>query len=95
MFPPKQIVVDVREFNSELPLEIYKRGTDIVPVTLEVGDYVLTPEICIERKSPDDLSQSLLSGRIFYQIEQVFYLYSFFLSQSFVKTTSERPLLFR
>jgi len=38
---------------------------------LEVGDYILSPDICCERKSPDDLTQSLLSGRIFKQVEQV------------------------
>ncbi len=25
------------------------------PVTLEVGDYILTPDICVERKSISDL----------------------------------------
>lgn len=66
-----QVIVDMREFNSELPLEIYKRGMDVVAATLQVGDYVLTPDICIERKAPDDLAQSLISGRLFEQAQQV------------------------
>jgi DNA excision repair protein ERCC-4 len=61
----------MREFNSELPTVIYKRGIDLQPATLEVGDYVLSPTICVERKALDDLAQSLTSGRIFKQIEQV------------------------
>ena len=32
-----QIIVDMREFRSELPSLIHRRGIDIEPVTLEVG----------------------------------------------------------
>lgn len=34
---------------------------------LQVGDYILTPEICIERKSISDLIGSLFSGRLYNQ----------------------------
>jgi len=34
---------------------------------LQVGDYILTPEICVERKSISDLIGSLLSGRLYNQ----------------------------
>merc|ERR1711972_602697 len=37
------------------------------PVTLEVGDYILSPEICVERKSISDLIGSLNSGRLYNQ----------------------------
>lgn len=61
------IVVDMREFRSELPSLIHRRGIDIEPVTLEVGDYILTPELCVERKSVSDLIGSLHSGRLYSQ----------------------------
>ena len=61
----------MREFNAELPTILYKHGIDLIAVTLEVGDYILSPDVCIERKALDDLAQSLNSGRIFKQIEQV------------------------
>uniref|UniRef100_A0A8C6XRB8 DNA repair endonuclease XPF n=1 Tax=Naja naja TaxID=35670 RepID=A0A8C6XRB8_NAJNA len=61
------IVVDMREFRSELPSLIHRRGIDIEPVTLEVGDYILTPDICVERKSTSDLIGSLNSGRLYSQ----------------------------
>jgi DNA excision repair protein ERCC-4 len=32
------IIVDMREFRSELPALIHKRGIEIEPVTLQVGD---------------------------------------------------------
>ena len=61
------VVVDMREFNSELPANLYKRGIDIEPVTIDVGDYILTPDICVERKSLSDLIGSLNSGRLYSQ----------------------------
>ncbi|XP_018359378.1 PREDICTED: DNA repair endonuclease XPF [Trachymyrmex cornetzi] len=62
-----KVIVDMREFRSELPAILYTRGIKIEPVTLVVGDYILTPEICIERKSISDLIGSLLSGRLYNQ----------------------------
>ena len=64
--PPK-VIVDMREFRSDLPSILHKRGIDIEPVTLEVGDYIITPEMCIERKSISDLIGSLQSGRLYNQ----------------------------
>lgn len=34
---PQRVIVDMREFRSELPALIHKRGIDIDPVTIEVG----------------------------------------------------------
>uniref|UniRef100_A0A673JUJ0 DNA repair endonuclease XPF n=1 Tax=Sinocyclocheilus rhinocerous TaxID=307959 RepID=A0A673JUJ0_9TELE len=64
---PQRIIVDMREFRSELPSLLHQRGLDIEPVTLEVGDYILTSEICVERKSISDLIGSLQSGRLYTQ----------------------------
>ncbi|KAI7797293.1 DNA repair endonuclease XPF [Triplophysa rosa] len=64
---PHQIIVDMREFRSELPSLLHRRGLDIEPVTLEVGDYILTSDICVERKSVSDLIGSLQSGRLYTQ----------------------------
>lgn len=66
-----KIIVDMREFRSELPALIHRRGIEIEPVTISVGDYVLTSEICIERKSLSDLIQSLNSGRLYQQCVQM------------------------
>lgn len=40
-----------------------------VCILTQVGDYVLSPEMCVERKSLSDLRQSFLSGRLFHQAE--------------------------
>ena len=64
----QKVIVDTREFRSELPSLIYKRGIDVEPVTIEIGDYILTPETCVERKSISDLIGSLNSGRLYNQV---------------------------
>ncbi|BFY99533.1 hypothetical protein BsWGS_02573 [Bradybaena similaris] len=63
----QRVIVDMREFRSELPSLIHRRGIEIEPVTLEVGDYILTPDICVERKSVSDLIGSLNNGRLYQQ----------------------------
>ncbi|KAK4690424.1 DNA excision repair protein ERCC-4, partial [Lecanoromycetidae sp. Uapishka_2] len=66
---PPRIVVDVREFRSSLPSLLHGRSNIVVPCLLTVGDYVLTPNICIERKSVRDLISSFKNGRLFNQAE--------------------------
>nr|XP_022317869.1 LOW QUALITY PROTEIN: DNA repair endonuclease XPF-like [Crassostrea virginica] len=63
----QRVIVDMREFGSELPSLIHKRGIEIEPITLEVGDYILSPDICVERKSVSDLIGSLNNGRLYNQ----------------------------
>ena len=66
---PPRVVVDVREFRSALPSLLHGNSMIIVPCQLTVGDYVLTPEICVERKSVRDLITSLRNGRLYNQAE--------------------------
>ena len=67
------IVVDKREFGSSLPYELHKAGFRLVLGTLTVGDYVLTKEVCVERKNSgsDDIWQSLNSGRLLKQLHKM------------------------
>jgi DNA excision repair protein ERCC-4 len=44
---------------------------NLEPLTLEVGDYILSPDICVERKSVPDLVGSFASGRLFQQAEKM------------------------
>jgi DNA excision repair protein ERCC-4 len=55
----------MREFRSALPSLLHASKMIIVPATLTVGDYILTPEICVERKSIPDLVLSFNSGRLY------------------------------
>ncbi|KAI9218576.1 hypothetical protein BC828DRAFT_388220 [Blastocladiella britannica] len=72
----RSVVVDVREFRAALPSALHLRGLKIVPVTLTVGDYVLAPDLVVERKSMPDLVQSLASGRLYTQAEAMCRLYA-------------------
>ncbi|CCG25733.1 Rad1 single-stranded DNA endonuclease [Candida orthopsilosis Co 90-125] len=70
-----RVVVDVREFGSSLPNLLYKIGIQVVPCMITVGDYIVSPQICIERKSIPDLIGSFKSGRLYNQCEQMFKYY--------------------
>ncbi|TEA20412.1 DNA repair protein rad16 [Colletotrichum sidae] len=72
---PPRVVVDVREFRSSLPSLLHGRSMIIVPCMLTVGDYVLSPNICIERKSINDLISSFKDGRLYAQAETMFQHY--------------------
>jgi DNA excision repair protein ERCC-4 len=64
-----EIIVDIREFRSSLPSLIHSKKILIRPCTLEVGDYILSGSMCVERKSINDLVGSLKSGRLYNQAE--------------------------
>lgn len=65
------VVVDSREFRCELPALLHRRGLRVTPLTIAVGDYVLSPDVCIERKSVADLATSLDSGRMYAQCRRL------------------------
>ena len=79
---PEVIVrVDVRELGGE----VVRRLASFVDVKisvsrLDVGDYIVSDEIAIERKTVDDLASSLVDGRIFDQMKKL-------------KSTYKRPIL--
>lgn len=66
---PPRVVVDVREFRSSLPSLLHAKSMVIVPCMLTVGDYILSPSICVERKSIKDLISSFKDGRLYTQAE--------------------------
>ncbi|KAI1392289.1 DNA repair protein [Hypoxylon trugodes] len=72
---PPRVVVDVREFRSSLPSLLHGRNMIVIPCMLTVGDYVLSPNICIERKSISDLISSFKDGRLYTQAETMFQHY--------------------
>jgi DNA excision repair protein ERCC-4 len=64
---PVRIVVDERERNSNIP-ELLKNAGAIIDFTqLKVGDYVVSSETAIERKTVRDLVSSIYDGRLFLQ----------------------------
>ena len=61
---PAQVIVDMREFRSTLPSLLHASKLLVIPATLTVGDYVLSPDLCVERKSIPDLVSSFNNGRL-------------------------------
>ncbi|KAK9493170.1 hypothetical protein V1508DRAFT_110892 [Lipomyces doorenjongii] len=66
---PPRVIVDMREFRSSLPSLLHGRQLIVVPSMLTVGDYILSPHICVERKSVPDLISSFRDGRLYSQCE--------------------------
>lgn len=65
------VIVDTREFNASLPGLLYRYGVRVVPCMLTVGDYIISPDICIERKSISDLIGSLQNNRLVSQCRKM------------------------
>jgi ERCC4-type nuclease len=63
------IIVDNREFMSEVVRELYRQGAKVNREQLKVGDYVISDRICIERKEATDFLDSLVGGRLFQQLK--------------------------
>ncbi|RPB01763.1 DNA repair protein [Choiromyces venosus 120613-1] len=72
---PPRVIVDIREFRSSLPSLLHGRNVEVVPCTLTIGDYILSPDICVERKSIKDLISSFKDGRLYTQCENMLLYY--------------------
>ncbi len=64
-----KIIIDNREMSSKITKELTKLGADIDLEQLEVGDYIISDKICIERKTSSDFVGSVFNGRIFKQLD--------------------------
>ena len=64
------IVVDTREFSCTTPIFLHEKNFWIVPMVLTVGDYIISDQICVERKAvgTNDLFESFRSGRLLTQV---------------------------
>jgi DNA excision repair protein ERCC-4 len=71
-----RIVVDERERNSRVPKFLIEDGAQIDFARLSVGDYIIAPEIAIERKTISDLINSIYDGRLFIQCSDLIQFYS-------------------
>ena len=64
---PVRIVVDERERSSNIPKLLKNAGAIIDFTQLKVGDYVVSSETAVERKTVRDLISSIYDGRLFLQ----------------------------
>ena len=68
---PARIVVDERERKSGIPDLLRQAGATIDFAQLNVGDYIVSPETAVERKTIQDLLNSIFDGRLFVQCSQL------------------------
>ncbi len=65
------VIVDDREKNTNITNYLEEKGLVINFIRLDVGDYVISERVCIERKTADDFVNSIIDGRVFRQIETI------------------------
>jgi DNA excision repair protein ERCC-4 len=68
---PARVVADEREKASGVPDELTKLNVRVYFSRLPVADYVLNPEVAVERKSVKDLVSSVYDARIFSQAARI------------------------
>jgi ERCC4-type nuclease len=61
------IIVDTRETGSRVVKELGRYNVKLDLKTLEVGDFVLSDRVVVERKTSHDFSTSIIDGRLFSQ----------------------------
>ncbi len=62
------ILADMRETKSGIIKQLEALGATVKVVELEVGDYVLSGDLAVERKTAVDFVSSIFDGRIFNQV---------------------------
>jgi DNA excision repair protein ERCC-4 len=65
------VVADERERASGVPEELSKLNVRVYFSRLPVADYVLNPELAVERKTVRDLVSSVYDSRLFYQAAKI------------------------
>jgi DNA excision repair protein ERCC-4 len=70
-----RIVIDEREKGSRIPELLSNLGASIEFSLLTVGDYIVSPQTAIERKTISDLINSIYDGRLFLQCNDLVQYY--------------------
>lgn len=69
--PEKKVVIisDYRE--KEISNFLEKFGSTVNRMNLEIGDYLCSERVCIERKEANDFVSSIIDGRVFEQVKSL------------------------
>ncbi|MBI2598172.1 MAG: hypothetical protein HYW50_03175 [Candidatus Diapherotrites archaeon] len=70
------VYADSRERNSSVTKELNEMGVLTKIKQLEVGDFVITDDVVVERKTIADFLQSIIDGRLFNQLNKMASNYS-------------------
>lgn len=74
------VIVDHRESRSQVIRSLASHNITVQVQDLDIGDYILSQRVCVERKTVDDFLSSLLEGKLFQQLKDL-------------RQTFSRPLL--
>jgi len=66
-----KIIYDHREEASQIPAELTLIGIETESMQLSLGDYIVSDRLIVERKSGNDLAQSIMDGRLFDQVKRL------------------------
>ena len=66
-----RIIIDERERKSGIPKLLKSIGVNVEIKTLPIGDYIVSHETVVERKSINDLIASIFDGRLFDQCNRL------------------------
>lgn len=69
--PEVRVIVDSREMGSGVVRELSRLGAKLDCRSLEIGDYLVSDKVAIERKMGDDFASSLVDGRLFSQAAEL------------------------
>jgi len=70
MIPPR-VVVDERERGSGVPEALSRLNVRVYYSRLPTADYVISPEVAVERKALPDFVSSVYDGRLFVQASDI------------------------
>jgi len=65
------VYVDEREKSSRVPSILSSMGVTVIYKVLDVGDYIVSERIGIERKSANDFVKSIVDKRLFDQAKRL------------------------
>jgi Fanconi anemia group M protein len=63
-----RMIVDSREMPTAVARELARLDVVVSGESLEIGDYVLSEDVAVERKESNDFIQSMIDGRLFVQL---------------------------
>ncbi len=65
------VLADDRERNSSIANFLEKMGLAVRFLRLNVGDYIISERVCVERKTSNDFVNSIINGRVFQQMQDI------------------------
>ena len=94
-----RIIIDERERKSGIPKLLKAIGVNVELKTLPIGDYIVSHETVVERKSINDLIASIFDGRLFDQCNRLKENFKFPIillegNVDEIESITENPLIF-